>query len=506
MQREKRTKIVATLGPASANIDTVVAMAKAGMNIARLNLAHGSPASIVRLIGLVRRAERHTGKMISILADLPGPKMRIGQISGTMVLKPNQRVRVAPSHTAREGGDGVIPVDFPGLASAVHPGSLIYLADGFIALRVLSVEGEILTATVTAGGELTSHKGINLPGATLGISSLTEKDAELIFFALSRGADAISISFVQRADDLHRARAIAAEHGFAPFLFAKIEHPAALRDIDNVLEAADGIMVARGDLGIELPLEEIPLVQKDLIFRANVAGKPVITATQMLESMLDSPRPTRAEVTDVANAILDGTDAVMLSEESAMGRFPVEAVATLAKVALYTEEHATFLPARERVSEQLRRDAASIPEVVSVSVLSAVERLKPDYIVTPTESGATARSIAKFRPDPRIIALSPFESTARRLLFTAGVDPYVIKPHQASWETKTREVIGEIDPDAQLVLLTQGSHGRQSGDTNRIDILKLKEVDSGDSPASVDDDGLAGDKTAGVGGEQKQGS
>lgn len=469
----KKTKIVATLGPASANIETVVAMANAGMNIARLNLAHGTPASIVRLIALVRRAERHTGRMISILADLPGPKMRIGKLAEPVELKRGDKVRLAPTGTKVQSNQITIPVDFPGLARAVSKGSLIYLADGFISLEVTSVDGESILCSVSAGGELSSHKGINLPGATLDISSLTDKDAELLFFALSRGADALSISFVQRAEDLARARKIASEHGFSPFLFAKIEHPAALRDIDAILEEADGIMVARGDLGIELPLEEIPLVQKELIFRANCASKPVITATQMLESMIDSPRPTRAEVTDVANAILDGTDAVMLSEESAMGQYPIEAVATLAKVARYTEEHATFLPSRERVAEQMRTDSTTIPEIVALSVLSAIDKLKPDYVITPTESGATPRSIAKFRMKPWIIALSPFETTARRLLFTSGVAPYVIKATDASWETTTREVMAELDPAASLVLLTQGSQGRQSGDTNRIDIIKI---------------------------------
>ena len=475
MLEDKKTKIVATLGPASANIDTVVAMARAGMNVARLNLAHGTPASIVRLIGLVRRAERHTGRMISILADLPGPKMRIGTLEETIELISNDKVRLAPTGYISDGQETCIPVDFPGLTRAVSPGSLIYLADGFISLRVTRVEGQTIVCSVTAGGELSSHKGINLPGAKLDIESLTEKDAELLYFALSRGADAVSVSFVHRADDLHRARTIAAEHGFSPFLFAKIEHPAALRDIEAILEACDGIMVARGDLGIELPLEEIPLVQKDLIFRANCAGKPVITATQMLESMLDSPRPTRAEVTDIANAILDGTDAVMLSEESAMGKYPVEAVTTLARVARYTELHATFMPARTRVAEQMRKDASTIPEIVALSVLSAVEKLEPDYIVTPTESGATARSVSKFRLKPWIVALSPFETTARRLLFSSGVAPYIIKEHDTSWEVKTREVMSEIDPSASLVLLTQGSQGRQSGDTNRIDIIRLKD-------------------------------
>lgn len=448
-------------------------MAKAGMNVARLNLAHGTPASIVRLIGLVRRAERHTGKMISILADLPGPKMRIGKLDQAIGLKGGMTVRLAPTGSPAVDNDINIPVDFPGIARAVGPGSLIYLADGFISLKVVRVEGESILCTVAAGGELSSHKGINLPGATLDISSLTDKDAELLYFALSRGADALSISFVQRAEDLHRARAIAGEHGFSPFLFAKIEHPAALRDIDAILNACDGIMVARGDLGIELPLEEIPLVQKDLIFRANCIGKPVITATQMLESMVDSPRPTRAEVTDVANAILDGTDAVMLSEESAMGKYPVEAVATLAKVARYTEEHATFIPSRERVADYMRDHATTIPEIVALSVLSAVEKLDPDYIVTPTESGSTPRSIAKFRMKPWIVALSREETTARRLAFTSGVAPLVIKPHDTTWEIKTREVMTEIDPTTSVVLLTQGSQGRISGDTNRIDIITI---------------------------------
>ena len=333
-----KTKLVCTIGPASASSEIMVQMLRAGMNIARLNFSHGDFSWHKTAIDSLRRAARTAGRPVTIMADLPGPKMRIGQLSE----EPVELMRGdAFTLTTLEiiGDRQRAFVNYPRLTMDVKPGDTLFLNDGIIQLEVVTVEGSEVRCRVLVGGELRSHKGLNMPGIELGVSAFTEQDHACLKFALENGVNAVSQSFVETSADIEAVRKAAALLGFHPFIIAKIERAGALDHIDEILKAGDGIMIARGDLGVETPIERIAMVQKQLIVRANLFGKPVITATQMLESMVDHFRPTRAEATDVANAILDGTDCVMLSEESAMGKYPVEAVNMLSKIAVATEPY-----------------------------------------------------------------------------------------------------------------------------------------------------------------------
>src|SRR5499425_12683 len=333
-----KTKIVATIGPASESPDMLARLIHAGLNVARLNFSHGNPSKHAEVIRRIRDAARETGRRVAIMADLPGPKLRLGKIDP----EPIQLLPGAPFTLTSEDIVGDVQrasTSFQQLPRVVKPGDRIFLNDGLVQLVVKRIAANEVECTVAVGGELGSRKGLNLPGIDLGISAFTERDRECLEFALGAGVDAVSQSFVERAADIHAVRAAAAKIGRQPFVIAKIERADAVAHFDEILAAADGIMVARGDLGVEVPIEEIACTQKQLIAKANLAGQPVITATQMLESMVSSRLPTRAEATDVANAILDGTDCVMLSGESAIGNFPEEAVTMLAKIAAFTETH-----------------------------------------------------------------------------------------------------------------------------------------------------------------------
>ena len=333
-----KTKIVATIGPASESPEMLARLIRAGMNVARLNFSHGNPSKHADVIRRIRDAARETGRRVAIMADLPGPKLRLGEIDP----EPIQLVPGAHFTLTSEDivGDAQrASTSFEQLPRVVKPGDRIFLNDGLVQLVVDRVARNDVECKVVVGGELRSRKGLNLPGVDLGISAFTENDRACLEFALEHGVDAVSQSFVERAADVHAVRAAAAKIGKQPFIIAKIERADALAHFDEILAATDGIMIARGDLGVEVPIEEIASIQKQLIAKTNLAGQPVITATQMLESMVSSRLPTRAEATDVANAILDGTDCVMLSGESAVGKFPEEAVMMLAKIATFTEAH-----------------------------------------------------------------------------------------------------------------------------------------------------------------------
>jgi len=333
-----KTKLVCTIGPASESPETLRQLLKAGMNIARLNFSHGDFFWHKATIDNLRLAAEAVGMPVTIMADLPGPKIRIGQLTEEPIeLKRGDTFTLTANATI--GDRQRVFVNFPRLSSVVKPGDVLFLNDGIIELQVESIEGKDVHCRLIVGGELRSRKGLNLPGIKLGVSAFTQRDRDCLKFALENGVDAVSQSFVETSIDVDAVRKAAEELGQHPFIIAKIERAVALDHIDEILKAADGIMIARGDLGVETPLERIAVVQKQLINKANLAGKPVITATQMLESMVEHYRPTRAEATDVANAILDGTDCVMLSEESAMGRFPVEAVNMLTRIALATEPY-----------------------------------------------------------------------------------------------------------------------------------------------------------------------
>ena len=412
-----KTKIVCTIGPASNSPEILKRMILAGMNIARLNFSHGEFSSHKQVIENIRSVAESTGRRVAIMADLSGPKMRIGQLDSEPIeLEVGDPFTLTTEKTL--GNAERVSMSFPRLPQVVKPGDNLYLNDGFIQLEVVRVEKTDVDCKVTVGGELRSRKGLNLPGIDLGVRAFTDRDHECLKFAMENGVDAVSQSFVETAADIQAVREAASEMRQYPFIIAKIERYGALEHMDEILEAADGIMIARGDLGVEVPIERMAVIQKHLMEKANLKGKPVITATQMLESMTEHRLPTRAEATDVANAILDGTDCVMLSGESAMGRFPVEAAAMLAKIAASIEPHRPAYSIEEALRKHGRKRDFTLEELIALSVETTLRHTTPAAIVVPTRSGKTARDIARFRQPVWITAVSSQERTCQHLLFS----------------------------------------------------------------------------------------
>src|SRR5487761_1751959 len=408
----RRAKIVATIGPAS-NTETVFRdLIRAGLDVARLNFSHGSHADKIALIQMIRRVAAEEGKPICILGDLQGPKIRTGRLKNRMpvLLKAGQNLTITPGDIA--GTMAVIGTTFPTLAENLEEGSRILLSDGLIELRVTAPRGTDVECDVINGGMLGEHKGINLPGIAVRVPSLTEKDEEDLEFAIQQAVDMVAVSFVRTAEDVRLVKHRVAALGAETWIIAKLEKPQAIEHLEAILEVADGVMVARGDLGVEISPEKVPAIQKRVIRRAAELRKPVITATQMLESMIENPRPTRAEASDVANAIYDGTDAVMLSAESAAGKYPVEAVAMMNKIVCETEMQirADAQPYPYRVNRGL-----SIPETICEAMAHAAEELDVAAIAVFTETGNTARLLSKYHPVPPIFALSSVEKTIRRM-------------------------------------------------------------------------------------------
>jgi len=419
--KQRKTKIICTIGPASESSQIVEAMIQAGMNVARLNFSHGTQEEHLRKIKTIRQIADQLKEPVAILQDLSGPKIRVGKVKeGGVGLRRGEGF----SLTNREimGDEKRVSVNYPSLPDEVKPGDTILLADGTIELRVLGNSGQDIQCRVVVGGVLTSHKGINFPTRSILASAFTEKDRQDLLFGIQHGVDLIGLSYVKEAADIGKVKEMLEKESADIPVIAKIERKEALEHIDEILLASDGIMVARGDLGMETPLERIPNVQKMLIRKANGLGKPVITATQMLRSMVDHTQPTRAEVTDVVNAIYDGTDAVMLSEETASGQFPVEAVQMMAKIAQAAEEEFPF-------DKFLRRETegrTDLPQAISHAASLLAEEVGAVAIVTPTESGSTTRWVSKLRPRQPILALSRHLSTIRRLNLCWGVYPVLI--------------------------------------------------------------------------------
>ena len=468
----KKTKIICTIGPACQSRGILEQMIRNGMNVARLNFAHGDFDSHRQLIADIRAAAESAGERVALLADLPGPKIRIGRLKEEPIdLERDQSFILVPGDS--EGDARRVSITFEGLPRAVRPGNTIFLNDGLVQLRVERVEGDAVHCKVMVGGQLRSHKGVNFPGIDLGISAFTQRDRECLLFALKQGVDAVGESFVQGPDDIKALREEAADAGYDPFVIAKIERSKALENIDTILKEVDGIMVARGDLGVEVPIEEIAVVQKGLIQKANLAGKPVITATQMLESMVANRRPTRAEVADVSNAILDGTDCVMLSEESASGAYPVEAVAVMTRIARVAEAHLNARPVREALTAAEAEGELNVEDLISLSVHATVKRLTPTAVITPTETGATARRITRFRLPVWIAGISANESTCQKLQFSYGVYPVYQPAYPENLEAYVREGLGMLGLTKGLVILTQGPSAGHRGGTNRMEIIDL---------------------------------
>jgi len=468
----KKTKVVCTIGPASEAQDVLERMIANGMNVARLNFAHGDFAYHKKLMAHIRAASAAVGERVAIMADLPGPKMRIGPLTQEPITL--RRGQLFTLQTEKMVGNAErVSVSFAGLPAAVKPGNTIFLNDGFIQLEVQSVTAREVHCRVLVGGELRSYKGVNLPGIDLGISAFTENDRRILDFALEQGVDAISQSFVQGPEDIEAVRKAAAANGHHPFIIAKIERSRALDQMDAILRAADGIMVARGDLGVEIPIAQIAVVQKQLIRHANRLGKPVITATQMLESMVHNTRPTRAEVTDVANAILDGTDCVMLSEESAMGICPEEVVAVMARIAQVTETYREGLPPAENGVIAPIGASPTAEELIILGVRSIVARSVPTAVVTPTKFGATPRSLSRFHLPVWIIAMSREAATCQNLQFSYGVFPVYVDKRPESWSAYARDWLSRNDLARGFVLLTRGYSVPYAGGTNHLEVLDL---------------------------------
>ena len=426
-----KTKIVCTIGPACRLPLKLEGLIKSGMNVARLNFSHGDFGEHAENIRNIRAAALKSGRPVGILIDLPGVKIRVGRLPNDSVfLKKHENVVLTTRKVP--GTDSLIPVECKQFSKSVSRGGVIYLNDGFIQLKVQRVEGQDVFCRVLTGGKLLSHKGINLPGAKLRVNPITGRDLQIVDFALKQGVHIFGLSFIESAKDIDTVRQFAQKKGQSVYLVAKIERRGAIENFDEILQAADAVMIARGDLGVETPIEELPVIQKKLIQKANIMGRPVITATQMLESMVQHVRPTRAEVNDVANAILDGTDAVMLSEETAIGDYPIETVRMMAKIAQVTEF--------EREGGQLSYDepgqirnrlsqghALTITDVTSLNAVGAAEGLNARYILTCTLSGNTARRISRFKAHCWILSLSSHPQVCNFLTFSYGVYPFLLK-------------------------------------------------------------------------------
>lgn len=469
----RRTKIVCTLGPACFSEEVLRAMVRAGMNVARLNFSHGTHETHAAAIALVRKVAAEEGSVVAVLQDLQGPRIRIGELETDAVALP---MGAEFTLTTRElaGTAEIATVRGAPLPRDVKPGDRILLDDGTIELQVLRTTDTEVECSVVVGGTLKSHKGVNVPGRTLSVPSITEKDVDDLAFGIEQGVDYVALSFVRSAADVTRLRALMTERSASIPIMAKIEKHEAISNFDEILEASDAIMVARGDLGIEVAAEEVPLLQKMIIARCRAAGKPVVTATQMLDSMIRNPRPTRAEVNDVANAILDGTDATMLSGETAAGAYPVEAVTMMARIAETTD---AALPYGELIRREAERPARTPTDAIGQAASEMGFELGAKAIIAFTESGYTARMVARHRPQPPIIAATPSEATLRRLAVVWGVRPY-LAPRYSSTDEMLEEVVdiavkGNHAVAGDLVIITAGLPLPASGRTN---LLKLHVV------------------------------
>jgi pyruvate kinase len=466
-----RTKVVSTIGPASDADDILLRMIKAGMNIARLNFSHGTHEEHLLRIQRIRKAASEARRNVGLLQDLPGPKLRVGKMKdGGALLKPGQDFDLSPDTT--EGNNRVAPISYLGLAKDVKTGDTIFLADGSIKLRVKNTSSGTVQCEVVVGGFLKSNKGINVPGVFLNVPSVTPEDLDHLKFGLENDVDFVALSFVRDPTDVEEVgRFLRSKNSRNEiFLVCKIEKFEAVLNFDALLQVTDGVMVARGDLGVEIPIESVPIIQKELIRKSNSSGKPVIVATQMLESMVENPFPTRAEVTDVSNAIFEGADGVMTSEETAIGKYPVEAVEMLSRIARATESRLPY----QRMLQVRRPSVLHTPEdVISLSACEAALGLDAKVIVAPTNTGSTPARVSRFRPRSIILALTPSEKVVRKLQIFWGVHALkteVFTTTDEMFRVAEQSVLqNEMAQKGDTILVTAGTPGL-SGTT---DVLKL---------------------------------
>ncbi|MCU7939839.1 MAG: pyruvate kinase [gamma proteobacterium symbiont of Bathyaustriella thionipta] len=462
-----KTKIVCTIGPATESSEMMEALLRAGMNVARLNFSHGDFSSHGDIIKKLRAASEKTGQRLAIMADLPGPKMRIGELKEEPIELQNGAVFTLTTENIM-GDQHRVSVSFKELPTTVKEGDKLFLNDGLISLLVTKVDANDVCCEIRSGGELRSRKGLNLPGIDLGFSAFTAHDRDCLEFALKQGVDAVSQSFVANKEDIIDLKKAAKEMGFKPFVIAKIERSGALDNLDNILQVSDGIMVARGDLGVEIPISSIAVAQKRIMKLAGNLSKPVITATQMLESMTEHRRPTRAEATDVANAILDGTDAVMLSGESAMGRYPVDATSMLAEIASSTEPHRSIDRDLERLG-----DKKTAETLIAHNIQASVRNTDPEAVITPTRSGNMARNVARYRLPVWVTAFSSEESTCQALQFSYGVFPVKAENDLAEWTPFLRQWFKEQQVEEGFAIIAQGPSPEHPLTNHRMGFIDL---------------------------------
>ncbi len=466
---KQRTRVVCTLGPASATDDVVRALIRSGMDVARVNFSHGDQAAHAEIIARVRRIAREENAVVALLADLQGPKIRVGNCSSGAI---HLAAGAAFTLTTRpvEGDASGVSVDFAELAQSVKPGQRILLDDGLIELQVTSAGGTEVATRVITGGDLKPHKGVNLPGVPLRISALTDKDRADLVFAADQEVDFIALSFVRRPEDVMELKQLLTARGAMIPVIAKIEKLEAIDVIDAILEVSEGIMVARGDLGVEAPPEQVPLYQKMIIQKANAVGKPVITATQMLESMINNPRPTRAEASDVANAIFDGTDAVMLSAETAAGKYPIEAVQTMERIAAAACSSPQF---RTRF-QILDPGSTSVTDAIGLATCEIARQLNAKLIITATRSGSTARAIARRRPATPILAVTSSERTQRRLALVWGIESALVEELPSTDGMISASLAAAVEKgvaaSGDLVVITAGVPFAITGRTNMVQV------------------------------------
>ena len=473
-----KTKIICTIGPSSRSEDTLKSLMKNGMNIARLNFSFGTLTDHRNDIRQIKKIATELNQNITILVDLPGSKIRVGRlISEPLLLKRNTNITLATNDII--GTETLIPVKYNQLTKSVSKGHIIYFNDGLIKLKVINVMSDEVECKVSTGGLLYSSKGVNIPGATLFLDSVTKKDLEFVDFGLKEGINTFGISFIQDERDVIKIKEFGQKKGKTIQAVAKIERKVAIKNFDKILTVSDAIMIARGDLGLEIPLEHVPAVQKKLIHKANVKGCPVITATQMLESMKDNTNPTRAEVTDVANAILDGTDAVMLSEETAIGKYPLETVKMMRRIAHVTElkrdKQNLICTVGNDLKRTIGKNHRSVPDIISLNVVEAAEALHVRYVLTPTASGNTARRISRFKPSCWILAFSRRKTTSDFLNFSYGVYPIQIANPNKSWHKPIIRLITKANlvKKDDKVILTQRRFTGQPGSTDSFGIITI---------------------------------
>ena len=470
----KKTKIVCTLGPSSNTPEIIEKMIKAGMNVARFNFSHGSHEEHKQRIDMVRAASQKLGIPVALLLDTKGPEIRLGKFkNGSIMMEAGKDFTL----TARdiEGDETIASMNYKELPQDVKAGDHILLSDGLINLEVVSVEGEDIHTKILNSGKMSDRKRVAVPGIAINLPAVSETDAADIEFGCRMNMDWIAASFIQRGKDVLTIRKILEKHDSHMKIISKIECQAAVNNIDDIIKMSDGIMVARGDLGVEVPAEEVPMLQKVLIHKCQAAGKPVITATQMLESMCNNPRPTRAETSDVANAILDGTDAIMLSGETAGGLYPVEAVETMARVATFTESN--FTP---KSYEDVDAESATTTESIGKAVVKIAKDLHAAAIIASTERGGTAQMISKFRPACPIVAVSPHEAIVRRLQLNWGVQAVTGKEANDTDAVVDNAIFAALDNDlikaGDLVVLTAGVPVAKAGSTNMIRVQVVGDV------------------------------